>query len=136
MALENFGGRIGENGKLTLAVMIAAFALWCVAGYRSALAGGTLGKGIASGCWAALVSILCAVTLGFLFMVFDIPPPSYVASWPEYVRSGWGDPHAFAIANSLESGFTHLLTALIVGGLLGALGGGLARLRRALASVR
>jgi hypothetical protein len=75
------------------------------------------------------VSVLLAVSFGFVLMFFAVPPLDYVATWAEFQQSGWRDVHAFAIANSLEAGFTHLLTGLVLGSIFGAIGGGMARIR-------
>jgi hypothetical protein len=47
---------------------------------------------------------------------------------PDYVRSGWTDVRAFAIANTFDAGFTHLVEAPVIAATLGALGSGLGRL--------
>jgi hypothetical protein len=70
-----------------------------------------------------------AVNFGFVLMFFEVPSLDYVATWAEFKQSGWSDVHAFAIANSLEAGFTHLLAGLVLGCILGAIGGGVARIR-------
>lgn len=48
------------------------------------------------------------VTAGLATELFIARPAS---TWPEFRRSGWLDPHAFGIANALDSGFTHLSDA-------------------------
>jgi hypothetical protein len=47
---------------------------------------------------------------------------------PDYLRSGWTDVRAFAIANTFDAGFTHLVEAPVIAAVLGALGGGIALL--------
>jgi hypothetical protein len=74
------------------------------------------------------VSVLAAVTFGFVLMFFEVPSLDYVATWAEFKQSGWSDVHAFAIANSLEAGFTHLLAGLVLGTIFGAIGSGMARI--------
>jgi len=119
MILEIFGRHLGENGLLTLAIMFIAFLLWGVAGFVAARATESSCMGCLSGCWSAVVSVLIAVSFGFVLMFFEAPSLSYVATWQEFKQSGWSDVHAFAIANSLDSGFTHLLCGLVFGCILG-----------------
>jgi hypothetical protein len=128
MALETFGRRIGENGWITLAFMVITFLLWGGAGFVAARRTARTALGWLGGCWSAVVSVLGAVTFGFVLMFFEVPPLDYVATWEEFKQSGWTDVQAFAIANSLDSGFTHLLAGLVLGSIFGAMGGGLARL--------
>ena len=129
MTLENFGRRIGENGWITLAFMFSTFLLWGVAGFVTARNTASRALGLLGGCWSAVVSVLVAVGFGFVLMFFEVPPLDYVATWAEFQQSGWGYVHAFAIANSLDAGFTHLLAGLVLGSIFGAIGGGMARIR-------
>ena len=129
MAMENFGAHTGEDARLTLAVMLATFALWLSSGWRATTRGQwTLWVGIVAGCWTALVSIFIMVTVGFIGSYFDVPSAEYVATWPEYVHSGSHDPRAFAIANTLDDATAHIAVALILGSILGAVGGFIASL--------
>jgi hypothetical protein len=41
---------------------------------------------------------------------------------PDFARSQWPDAKLFAIANSFDAGFSHLLGALLIGGIVGMLG--------------
>jgi hypothetical protein len=122
MALENFGARVGEDARLTIAAMLAIFALWFGSGWRASRTPSTLIAGAVVGCWTALVSVILAVTPGFIGMYFDVPSSAYVATWPEYIRSRSGDPQAFAIANTLDSATSHLAVALLLGSILGGAG--------------
>ena len=122
MALENFGARVGEDWRLTVAVMLATFALWFSSGWRTGRGRSTFMVGAVAGGWTALVSIILAITFGFIGMYFDVPSSAYVATWPEYIQSGSSDPHAFAIANTLDAATSHVATALILGSILGGAG--------------
>ena len=133
MALENVGARVGEDWRLTVVVMLATFGLWFSSGWRSGY-NSTLVTGAVAGCWTALVSVILAVTFGFIGMYFDLPSSAYVATWPEYARSGSTDPQAFAIANTLDAATSHLATALILGAILGAGGWFVASLRKTIPS--
>jgi hypothetical protein len=130
MILENVGTHLGEDWRLTLAVMVVTFGLWLSAGIWSARRRGTVSAAAIAGCWAAIVSVLLAIGFGFVGLYFDLPHGEYVATWPEFIRSGWSDPRAFAIANAMEAATSHLLTGLFLGSLLGALGGAIGSPRR------
>ena len=122
MALENFGARVGEDWRLTLAVMLATFAIWLSSGWRAAREHSGLPRGTVARCWTAIVSVLLAITFGFVGMYFNVPSPAYVQTWPEYLQSGSNDPQTFAITTTLDTGSGHLIAALLLGPLLGGLG--------------
>ncbi len=124
--LVNFGA---ANGTVTLSFMLLTFLLWGVAGYRASRTTTSTGVGALAGSWSALVTMLLAVTFGFALLYSSIPRLDYVATWPEFQRSGWGDVHAFSIANTLDSGFSHLLIGPFVGALFGGVAGIIARLQ-------
>lgn len=128
MALESFGRHIGENSWITLAFMFTTFLLWSVAGFIAARNTASAALGLLGGCWSGVVSVIMAVSFGFVLMFFEVPSLDYVATWAEFKQSGWRDVHAFAIANSLEAGFTHLVAGLVLGTIFGAIGGGMARI--------
>jgi len=130
MTLENFvdlGPRL--NGITTLTFMFCAFMLWGVAGYVVARSTKSIFSGITAAVWSAVVSTLITVTFGFALMYSSVPRPEYVATWAEFKRSGWTDARAFAIANTLDAGFSHLIIAPIVGIIFGAIGAAMASWR-------
>ena len=128
LVLENVGRRIGENSTVTLAFMLSAFLIWGVVGYWVTRETDQVRAGIVASCWSAMVSVLMAVTFGLILMSANFPSPTYVSTWSEFKRSGWSNAHAFAIANSLEAVFSHLVTGPIVGTIFGILGVGIAKL--------
>jgi hypothetical protein len=130
LALENFGTRAGEDGRVTLAFMGATFLVWGIAGYRAARSTGRAGLGALCGGWAGVVSASVSVTCGWLLMLAGIPSAAYVATWAEFALSGSSDPRAFAIANALDSGASQMLEAIVIGVICGSLGAAAARLRR------
>ena len=123
MALENFGTRVGENAAVTLGFMLVTFAVWAVAAYRAARATGAVAAGIAAACTSAMWCMLIAVTFGFVLTVAGVPSADYVATWEEFRRSGWASARAFAIANSLNAAFGHLVVGPVLGGVFGFFGG-------------
>jgi hypothetical protein len=69
--------------------------------------------------------MLVAVAAGFVVEFFIATPDvGAIQTWQEFKRSGWTDARAFGVANTLDSGFTHLLIAPVVASLFG-LGGSL-----------
>ena len=103
--------------------MLVVFTLWGVAGYRTTRSLGSVGAGVLTSVSSACICMLTAVAAGFAVEFFLAPPASaHIASWAEYQRSGWTDPRAFAIANTFESGFTHLVVAPIVASVFGGVG--------------
>ncbi len=129
MFLENLVNFGAANGTVTLSFMLLTFLLWGVAGYRASRTTTSTGVGALAVSWSALVTMLLAVTFGFALLYSSIPRLDYVATWPEFQRSGWGDVHAFSIANTLDSGFSHLLIGPFVGALFGGVAGIIARLQ-------
>lgn len=113
---------------------LLVFVVWGVAGWRAARVLGTVRAGVAAAALSAGMCMVIAVAAGFLMEFFVAPPaPGSVAVWGEYLRSGWTDPRAFAVANTLDSACTHLLLGPIVGVVFGAVGawGGSVKLSKA-----
>jgi len=126
IAIENGVPFAVHRPALQIGFMALTFGLWGVAGFRSARSVGSFGAGLGSAVGSAMICMVVAVTAGFLLELFLFPPQAeYVSTWAEFRRSGWTDAHAFAIANTLDPGFTHLLAAPIVGVVFGSIGAGL-----------
>lgn len=143
-----FGGLAGlievtnisiENGipfsikgpSFQIAAMLALFVIWGMAGARTARQIGTVRSGVLASILSAGISMLTGVTAGFALQFFIAPPqPAYVATWEEFRRSGWLDAGAFGIANTLDSGFTHLVIAPLVAIVVGSVGGWIGRSMR------
>jgi len=107
--------------------MVTVFLLWGVAGVRTVGSGNSIRAGIAGAVLSAGICMLVAVAGGFLELLIAPPDPAGVSTWAEYRRSGWTDPRAFGVANTLDSGFTHLVIAPIVAAVFGGIGSVLAR---------
>jgi hypothetical protein len=106
---------------LTIAVMLTLFGSCAVAGFRTTRALGSTGAGVFAAVASAGFCMLVAVAGGFATQFFIHPPePAYVSTWAEFKRSGWTDPRAFGLANTLDSALTHLViapnVALVFGG--------------------
>ncbi|MGC2615128.1 MAG: hypothetical protein WA354_13930 [Terracidiphilus sp.] len=127
VALENGIGVSVQGPAMQLAGMLFVFALWAAAGARTARELNRFRPGIIAAVMSAGVCMVIGVTAGFAMELFIAPSrANYVATWAEFKRSGWTDAHAFGIANTLDSGFTHLwmgpLVALVVGSVGAAVG--------------
>jgi hypothetical protein len=113
---------------LQIAFMLSVFTSWGIAGFRTARSLGSIRAGLLAAVCSAGICMLIAVAAGFLIQFFLVPPrPEYVSTWSEFKRSGWTDPHAFEVANTLDSGFTHLIIAPVVALVFGGVASLLAR---------
>jgi type IV secretory pathway TrbD component len=109
--------------------MIATFALWETASFLGAYRSQRIVSGVLAALWAAMVTMLLAVTYGFALLVVAMPRlAAFEASDPDFSRSHWTDLHAFTIANTLSHGATHLIEAPIVALVIGGIGAGVGRL--------
>ena len=114
---------------LPLVFMLAVFALWGIAGFAAARRLGSFKAGLLAAIGSAGICMLAAVAAGFLIELLLAPPaPAYVSTWAEFQRSGWTDARAFGIANTFDSGFTHLVAAPVFASVLGTVASFLVRL--------
>ena len=121
IAIENGIPVAIHSPAVPIAVMLLAFASWGVAGFRAARSLHSVRGGVLTAISSAAVCMLIAVCAGFLIEFFAAKPaPESIVTWGEFKRSAWTDPRAFAIANTMDSAFTHLLAAPPVALLLGA----------------
>ncbi len=109
--------------KVFTGVMLATFAMWGIAGFVAAGTTRHVVSGMTAGGWSAMICMLITVLVGFTLMCFGAPRSEYVSTWSEFQSSGWNDPRAFSIANTLEAGLTHLVPGPAIGLIVGAVGG-------------
>jgi len=110
---------------LQISVMLLLFLGWGYVAYHLAAAGLRFRAAVAAALWSAFVNITIAIAAGTLLELFiHPPPPAYVGTWAEYTRSGWTNPQAFAVANTLDSICTHLLLSPVIALIFGSFGGG------------
>jgi len=129
IAIENGIPVVVRSPVLQIAGMLALFTIWGIAGAWTARQLGTIRSGMVAAVLAAGVCMVIGVTAGFAIGLFVAPPqPGYVATWAEFKRSGWSEAGAFAIANTFDSGFTHLLIAPVVAIVIGSFGAWIGRL--------
>jgi hypothetical protein len=130
ITLETFVDLSGAASILATApLLLGAFALWCVAGFVATWRTGSRGAGIVASVASAMTCMLIAIAFGLLLGFTSLPRLLTILRFdPDYLRSGWRDLHAFAIANQFDAAFSHLLGALIVGGIMGIIGGTLSYL--------
>jgi hypothetical protein len=130
VGIEN-GIPFAVRGPLvSIGFMLIIFTSWGIAGFRIARSVRSTRGGLVGAVFSAGICMLIAVTTGFIVQLFLSPPePAYVATWAEFKRSGWTDARAFGVANTLDSGFTHLVVAPIVAIFFGGLGSLLAQFR-------
>jgi hypothetical protein len=115
---------------LLFGFMLLIVSSWAVAGYRTARTADSFRAGLLSAVLSSGLSMLIAVAVGFTIQFFFVPPePASVSTWAELKRSEWTDPRALGLANTLDSGITHLGIAPIVALVFGGLSCALARSR-------
>jgi hypothetical protein len=123
---ETFTNLNGSLGILSTApFLLGGFGLWGVAGFLGTRRTGVIGLGILAAVWCAMLCVLLTVAFGFLLLYISLPQLEHnLLNDPGWLHSGWGDLRAFALANTFFAGFTHLLAALLIGAIVGAIGGG------------
>lgn len=135
-AAVDLAGLIIEDGRLfrvhgpgmQIATMLTLFTLWGVAGWRASRALKSVRAGLIAAISSAAICMMVSVSAALIVQLFFAGPPlAEVATWGEFARSGWTNPRAFAIANTLDSGFTHLLIAPVIAAITGGVGALLAR---------
>ena len=124
LAIETFATLSWPANLLATApLLLGAFVPWGVTAGYGAWRTGSISLGILVAVWAAMICVLLTITFGFLLTYTSMPTLQHdLVSDPDFLRSGWDDLSAFAIANTFGSGFSHLLVAPIVGTVVGAVG--------------
>jgi hypothetical protein len=125
ISVETFAGLSGATSLATTAPLILGpFAIWSVVAGWAARATGSLRTGLLAAIWTAMLTMMIAVTYG-LVLLLAVPDRlgRDLLTDPDYARSGWPDVKAFALANTFDNGFTHLLGGLLVGSVVGLIGG-------------
>jgi hypothetical protein len=124
LLIETFAGLTGwRNLAATAPLLLGGFLLWGVAGALARRRTGSLPAGPLAAVVAAMTCVSITLALGFALPFLALPRLAQnIDGSPEYVSSGWQDLHAFAIANTLDAGSTHLLIAPIIAVVTGSLG--------------
>jgi hypothetical protein len=120
IAIENGIPLAIRTPVVPIGSMLAIFITWVIAGFRVGRTFRSVRAGLLSAVISAGICMLLAVTAGFIIEFFAArPDPTIVLTWGEFKRSGWTDPRAFSVANTLDSAFTHLLIAPAIAFVLG-----------------
>ena len=128
IGIENSAASASQGPVVSVGFMVITFTLWGIAGFRTARSLSSPPSGLLASVSSACICMLIAVATGFVVQFLLVPPePAYVSTWAEFKRSGWTDARAFGVANTLDSGFTHLVVAPIVALLIGGLASFVAR---------
>jgi hypothetical protein len=123
IGLENAAPAVTHGPAVSIGFMAIVFLLWGIGGARTVRSGASIRAGMVTAILSAGICMLIAVTAGFVIEFFIAPPdPAAVSMWAEYRRSGWTDAHAFGLANTLDSAFTHLIIAPVVAMVFGGIG--------------
>lgn len=121
--VETFANLSGSIGTLATApFLLGGFALWGVAAFHAARQTSSLFHGVLAAVWSAMICVLITITFGFLLTYTSLPRLEHdLTADPDFLRSHWHDLHAFAIANSFDAAFSHLLGALVISATIGSL---------------
>lgn len=124
LTIENFTDLSEKIGLLATApFLLGGFALWGVAAFHTVRQTRSIPHGLLASLWSAMICVVITITLGLLLTYTSLPRlERNLAADPDYLRSQWHDLPAFAIANSFDAAFSHLLGALIVSLVVGSLG--------------
>ena len=129
--IENIAPSFAHSPAYSIVFMLSVFVTWGAAAAVTMRVCRVRWASVVTAISSAGICMLAAVSVGFAMEFFVTRPSlSEVAAWAEYKRSGWTDVRAFSIANTLDSGFTHLLLALIVATIFGSIGTFLVRTQR------
>ena len=111
-----------ELAIVTWVFILAMFAPWAFAGFAAARRTRHVPLGLLAAVWSSAVCMVLTVSFGFgqLLTSLDRLQRHDVGS-PDFLRSGWTDLRAFAIADIFEAGFWHLVIGPIVALLLGGI---------------
>lgn len=102
---------------------LGAFLLWGAAGFLAARKSRSFGDGLIAALWSAMLTVLLTDAYGFLLMHVALPHLARIeVSDPDFLRSHWDNVSLFAIANTLDAGFLHLLEAPFIAAVFGAIG--------------
>ncbi len=124
ITLETFVDFSGVANILTTApFLLGAFAAWGVAAFITTWRTSSRVAGVIAAITSAMTCMLLAIAFGLTLGFTSLPRLMILLRLdPDYLRSGWQDLHAFAIANQFDAAFSHLLGALIIGSIMGVLG--------------
>jgi hypothetical protein len=132
LAIETFAGLTPRlNLAATGPLLLGGFALWGLAGALARRRTGTLRAGVLAAVSAAMTCVTINLVFGLSLPYLALPRLVHnIDGSPEYLRNGWHDLHAFAIANTLDAGFMLLLVAPAIATVVGTLAALAAGLRR------
>jgi hypothetical protein len=108
---------------ISISAFLGAFVLWGVAGFLAARQTCSLRYGLIAALWSAMLTVLLTITFGFLLLLVALPQLAFLEhNDPDFLRSHWNNVTLFAIANTLDAGFSHLLEAPIIAVVFGIVG--------------
>jgi len=124
LGVETFAGLTGlPNIAATGPLLLGGFILWGVAAARTRRRTCSVGAGVLAAVCAAMTCVALTIAFGLTLAFLALPRlERNIDGSPEYLGSGWHNLHAFAIANTLDAAFTHLLVAPMVAVVVGTLG--------------
>lgn len=122
LALETFADLSALGLLATAPFLLGGFVLWGAAGFHTARRTGSVSSGLLATIWSAMICVLMTIAFGLLLTYTSLPHLEHqLVADPDFLRSNWRDLRAFAIANSFDSAFSHLLGGLLIGIIVGAM---------------
>src|SRR5262245_7086109 len=124
LSLETFTDLSGGASIFATApFLLGGFLLWGVAGAGAAWRTGSIGSGLLAAVWSAMICALLTIAYGWTLPLVTLARlRQELVNDPDFLRSRWTDLHAFVLANGFDAGFSHLVGALIISLMFGALG--------------
>ena len=124
IAVETFAGLSGTtNIAVTAPLILGPFLGWGWVAARQARRVATVRAGLTAAYAAATATMLVGVTFGLVLVALASGRVARgLVGDPDFARSGWTDVDDFALANTFDNAFTHLLGALVVATAVGSVG--------------
>lgn len=98
-------------------------------GFHTAQRTGVVSSGMLAAVWSAMLCVLLTIACGLLLTFTSLSHlEQQLVADPDFLRSHWRDLRAFAIANTFDDTFSHLLGGPLVATIVGAVGSSLSLL--------
>jgi len=123
LTVETFAGLSGwPNIAATAPLLLGAFAVWAAAGALAGKRTDSFAAGVLAAVFGAMLCVMITIGFGLTLVYLALPTLARnINGSPEYLASHWNDLHAFAIANTLDAAFQHLLIAPLIAAITGSL---------------
>jgi hypothetical protein len=143
LSLDLISGYLLQDSTLSARTSLIAYGLFLILILVSGILGGRQTRNLTSGVTTALWCVLIALLIWFCvefaaYLLFSNTPSGAAFIREEmqadFVRSGMSDYQAFALSDFFGAGFFHLILGLIFATTLGAIGGAVGKVMKAIRS--